>query len=120
MSILLRLKRSLDKKRPSPPTTRVDLTGETVPNLSETIHQPALAREAAVHVAGSMLTERQENIRQQLDILRKTRASRGGTGAPLDVPGHLQSEQVVAEGKPVLFDPQGYRIGTSRADMDKA
>jgi len=49
------------------------------------------------------LTQKQNETRSVLDVLRATRKSRGGTGAPLQVPAHLKE---AAEGKPsvVLTD----------------
>ena len=109
--MLLKFKKSPEPRQQMATTLRQDLEGKTVPSLSETIQQPALAREVAVKIAGSVLGERHESTLKQLDHLRKTRAARGGVGAPLIVPAHLQSE-------PELYNPAGYRIGRSRADGD--
>lgn len=41
-----------------------------------------------------------DKTKSQLDILRSTRKSRGGVGAPLEVPGHLRD---AAEGRGVII-----------------
>lgn len=40
-----------------------------------------------------------DETKKQLDVLRSTRRSRGGVGAPLQVPGHLQD---AAEGRGII------------------
>lgn len=84
--------------------------------MSETIQQPALAREAATKIAGSVLAGQHDNVKSQLDVLRRTRASRGGVGAPLDIPAEIE-----ARGMGLTLEPgkgEGWRIGRSRADGD--
>ena len=116
--MLIRIRRSKEPHKPMPTVTRVDLTQQVIPSLSQTIQQPALAREKATEIAGSILEKRQGSIKQQLDFLRSTRASRGGLGAELEVPVHLRGDGIVVDGKVEIYDPQGYRVGKSRADGD--
>ncbi len=56
-------------------------------------------KEEAINVAAHYLREEQDNVKKQLDILRKTRPARGGTGAPLSVPRHLEIVNVVSDGE---------------------
>jgi hypothetical protein len=103
--VIIKSKSSPPPSPPQPKVTRVDLHQQVVPNLTETLQQPALAREVAVTVAGEVLKDRHDNIKKQLDILRRTRAARGGVGAPLDVPAHLRGDVVE------VYDPKGYTKG---------
>ncbi len=45
--------------------------------------------DALRHVQGEAITEKHNDVRRTLDMLRATRASRGGVGAPLQTPGNL-------------------------------
>lgn len=101
--MLIKVKASREPRAQMPTTTRIDLKGEMTPSLSQTIQQPALAREVATRIAGDVLGERQHSVLKQLDILRKTRAARGGVGEPLQtIEGTLEY--------PDLYDANGYRI----------
>lgn len=101
--MLIKVKASREPRAPMPTTTRVDLKGEVTPSLSQTIQQPALAREVATRIAADVLGDRQHTILQTLDYLRKTRASRGGVGEP------LRTIEGTSE-YPELYDENGYRI----------
>lgn len=101
--MLIKVRATPEPRAPMPTTARVDLKGEMTPSLSQTIQQPALAREVATRIAGDVLGSRQQSVLQQLDYLRKTRASRGGVGAP------LQAAEGLVE-LPDLYDASGYKI----------
>lgn len=53
-------------------------------------------------LAKFLMEERQKSMDETksiLDVLRSTRKSRGGVGAPLAVPAHLKD---VSEGRPII------------------
>lgn len=115
--MLIRFKKSREVRPPLPTTLRLDLESNLLPSVSQTIHQPTLAREAAVKIAVSVLGAHQQNVLSQLDILRKTRASRGGVGAPLQTIGGVDVPHIYDPGSPT--GPEGYRIGgRSHAERD--
>lgn len=70
-------------------------------------------------------TQKHNEVRKQLDILRSTRKSRGGVGAPLTVPAHLRS---VMAGRPIIITdedlkpdtpmPESFRANTAAGGAD--
>lgn len=62
----------------------------------------------------------EEKRRQQgetlsvLDMLRKTRASRGGTGAPLEIPGHLKD---AASGHGIIITDADLNAGLTKVPI---
>jgi hypothetical protein len=54
------------------------------------------------------LQEQQDETRKVLDYLRKTRKSRGGTGAPLEIPPHLRD---ASEGAGIVITDADLQLG---------
>lgn len=48
-------------------------------------------KEAIIKVLAEQTRSEQDETKKVLDVLRRTRAARGGTGAPLEVPAHLRN-----------------------------
>lgn len=53
--------------------------------------------EVLAKVLGEEKKREQSEILSVLDALRKTRKARGGTGAPLEMPRHLQTAIVITD-----------------------
>lgn len=57
--------------------------------MATQIGKPGWEKEAIKEVVSEDLKQRQGETLSTLDALRRSRKSRGGVGAPLDVPPHL-------------------------------
>lgn len=61
------------------------------------VGKPGWEKEAMKEVMTQDLQKRHGETLSTLDALRRSRVSRGGVGAPLDVPVHLQQAIVITD-----------------------
>lgn len=86
-------------KPPTDPAAAAQPGQQSTPSgrKPEVIHRDKWAKEKALEAkaAGEFMKQEHDDIRKQLDVLRRTRKDRGGVGEPLKVPGHLSGGPVV-------------------------